>query len=175
MAKIPQPLKLGIFLFVLGTICAALLATVNSFTSPIIEEAKSRQLAETLGDLKSGVTFKDDTSTYTRLGGVRKIYGTYTGTDLNGVIYLVSVSGYGGVIEVLIGINTENDTMMGLKVLTQSETPGIGTKIVDHDFGIAGDAVSSTEFTMISGATVSANAVKQALTIAKNQYNQDFN
>ena len=175
VANIEQPVKLGIFLFVLGVVCATLLATVNSFTAPIIEEAKSAQLAQTLGDLKSNVTFKEITSDYSRLSGVRKVYGTYIGETLNGVIYLVNVSGYGGTIEVLIGINTDDDTLMGLKVLSQSETPGIGSKIVDFNFGVAGDSITANEFNMISGATVSSNAVKSALAIAKAQYNQDFN
>jgi Na+-translocating ferredoxin:NAD+ oxidoreductase subunit G len=175
MDKLPQPIKLGLFLFVLGLLCATLLAVVNSFTAPVIEEAKSAQLAQTLGDLKTGVTFKDVTSEYTRQSGVRKVYGTYVGETMNGVIYQVNVSGYGGVIELLIGFNTDTNTIMGLKVLTQSETPGIGNKIVDFDFGITNQPINTTNFNMISGATVSSNAVKAALTIAKAQYAQDFN
>lgn len=175
MDKFPQPLKLGLFLFVLGLLCATLLAVVNSFTAPVIEEAKSAQLAKTLGDLKSGVTFKDDTSSYTRLSGVRKVYGTYTGETQNGVIYQVNISGYAGVIEVLIGFNTDTNTVMGLKVLSQTETPGIGSKIVDFDFGLNNKPFNTTDFNMISGATVSSNAVKAAVAIAQAQYAQDFN
>ena len=97
-------------------------------------------------------------------------------TDNSGAVqgYVVSAtspSGYGGDLQIAVGI-TKEGKLTGFDVISHSETPGFGAKSTEPEFKsqFAGKpalklsysktgAASETEFDAISGATVTTNAM----------------
>jgi electron transport complex protein RnfG len=53
--------------------------------------------------------------------------GVYDGKP-NTVVLEASGKGYGGNIGVVVGVNVENDQLVGVSVTTHSETPGLGAR-----------------------------------------------
>lgn len=104
--------------------------------------------------------------------------------DANGerigyVVAAVSPSGYGGDISVAVGIDAKTDTITGFSVLSNSETAGLGARCTEDEFvsQFAGKDATSIEYVKgggavgnqidaISGATVTTNAVTEAVNSA---------
>lgn len=86
-----------------------------------------------------------------------------------------SGQGYADKIELLVGLDTTAETISGLFVLDQKETPGLGNKVIETRWRgqfigkQAGSALSVTksgasasdEIDAVTGATISSNAVVQ--------------
>ncbi len=103
----------------------------------------------------------------------------------NGIITAVAVktfsdNGFGGRIELIVGL-LRDGTITGYKVLSQKETPGLGTKIAEEDF--AGQFVglnsylddisltrSGGSIDAVTGATISSKAVIDAVGKAVETY-----
>ncbi len=84
-----------------------------------------------------------------------------------------SDQGYSGRIRILVGVRAD-DTLNGLEILEQAETPGLGARIGEPDFlrQFAGRPVADTRWAVkkdggdvdaITGATISPRAVVDAL------------
>lgn len=81
--------------------------------------------------------------------------------------------GYGGDLGVMVGFNIETDEVVGIGITTLSETPGLGTRVMEDAFtkqfiNAPGDTIFKLKkdggpFDAISGATVSSRAVTQAI------------
>lgn len=176
MKKLPKPIQYMILLFCLGLITGGLLALINSITAPRIEAYENEKTNEALKELVDFSVQEEITEKYNQ--DTKNIGNIYLLKDDSNkkiaVVYRVTTKGYGGNVVTLVAINLENDTFINSKIISaDSETPGIGSKILDHDFGISGSSVSSSELNIISGATFSSNAVKNAIEIASNNYKQN--
>ena len=161
-------LKLGIILLLICGISTGLLAYVNMLTSPVIAENEAKQQmiakkevlpqAETFEDGDDGVAIGKDSSGKTV-----------------GYTVMVSPSGYGGAISIMVGVNCDY-TVSGVKILSLSETPGLGAKAQDDAFlsqyqGKEKSMELKRDITAISGATITStavtNGVKEALLMAE--------
>lgn len=102
------------------------------------------------------------------------------------VIAATSPSGYGGDIQVALGITAEGK-ITGFDVVSNSETAGLGSKCTEPEFKnqFAGKAASILEYTKngasadneidaISGATITTNAVTEAANAAIVFYQENF-
>ena len=101
-----------------------------------------------------------------------------SGEALGYVISATSPNGYGGDIQIAVGISNDG-VITGFNVISNSETAGLGSKCTDPDFtaqfeGKNADilkytktgAVADDEIDAISGATRTTNAVTQAVNTA---------
>lgn len=90
-----------------------------------------------------------------------------------GTAFEVSASGYGGKIDIMIGIVSES-TISGIKIINHSETPGLGANITKQDFykNFTGKNLATTNWSLkknngdvdqVSGATISSTAVMEAV------------
>lgn len=97
------------------------------------------------------------------------------------VVLEASGPGYKGPIGVMVAIDPKNDRLQGIAVTTHSETPGIGSKIIDEpsfgaqfaDKSLNADfqlASAGGEIQAISGATISSGGVSQAVARAVGIY-----
>ncbi len=106
------------------------------------------------------------------------------GRSVGYVMSATSPSGYGGDIQIAIGISSETETITGFSVLSNSETAGLGAKCAEDFFtsqfaqksaqGISytkNGAADNTQIDAISGATVTTNAVTEAVNCALDFYN----
>ncbi|HHY77765.1 MAG TPA: RnfABCDGE type electron transport complex subunit G [Clostridiales bacterium] len=115
---------------------------------------------------------------------IREVYVAKADGDIIGYAIKTSPKGYGGEIEVMVGIDTEG-TVTGIKVGNNSETPGLGQNATKPEFQaqftgknwnegvtvIKSGTPKDNEIVAIAGATITSNAVtngvNQALNLAK--------
>ncbi len=153
---------------VLGVIClivAALLATINHFTSPIIEEnerlARTASLREVFGGESSGAEFGDPMQNLPDLGDGTYITEVYE--EKNGMGYavmLVIPRGYEGEIDLTVGVDMEGK-VTGVAVTKYNDSIG-KDKMPDAVKNFVGkDSADGVE--LVSGATYSSNAVRDAV------------
>lgn len=102
------------------------------------------------------------------------------------IIVSTSPNGYGGEIQVAFGI--KDDKITGFTAIKNSETAGLGSKCTEPEFAgqFAGKAASilsytksgassDTEIDAISGATITTNAVTEAVNAGIIFYQSNFN
>ena len=162
--------KLGGILCAIALVTALLLAVTNELTAGTIalrqQEAKNAAMTEVLPAKK-----------YNRLKSEPDDY-EFNGYDLAGYTVSLSEAGYGGNINMMIGI-TEDGKVSGISIIEMSETPGLGDNAKNPEFrdmfkGLEKQDVALTsaggKVQALSGATVTSKAVtagvKRALEIA---------
>lgn len=156
---------------VLTLICAGvalLLAVVHMFTAPRIaaKEVAEKEVAirSMIPDL---VSFEsaDIKSMNENITGVSELFVVHTGGE---EILCVNVApkGFSDSINMIVAVNLDMK-VIGLKILSHSETAGVGTKISNADFLEAFFGINKTTLEggvdTISGATVSSLAVKKGV------------
>jgi len=151
-----------IFITVVALISVALVTATDSITRDKIEEQEKEQIKSMLKEMfpsMSDYTFEDDIYTIDSDGaGV-------------GYAFLAVGKGYGGDIKILIGLEN-NMTIKGITIISQSETPGLGSRIAESSFaskfaGLNVDDVAleqdGGQIDAITGATISSGAVVDAV------------
>jgi electron transport complex protein RnfG len=153
----------------------SLLAFVYAATWPRIQVNERRKLEAAVYKVLPGATGFEEESV-----GERTIY---RGTDENeavvGIAFKAEGTGFQGIIKLMAGVTPDYGTMLGLQVLEQVETPGLGAKIVEESFraqfrGLKlGDRIAvikgveaspdKGEIQAITGATISSDAVSSIL------------
>lgn len=165
-------------LFMICLVVTALLAGTNLMTKDVIaqqslqKEEESRRVV-----LSSAETFEEAVQGET-------VY--YLGKDASGqeagYVFTTKAKGYGGDIQVMTGVDMEG-TVTGVVILSQNETPGLGANAVQDSFRnqykqaapqngfsvVKGDA-GEGEISAMTGATISSNAVTQAVNGAISLY-----
>jgi electron transport complex protein RnfG len=119
-----------------------------------------------------------------KVGDTEKTFfvGIYDGKP-NTVAFEVSGNGYGDKIGVMVGVDVDDDKMVGLGVTTHKETPGLGANAKDDPKFAAqfrGKALGQPfkvttdggEINAISGATITSRGVCRAATQAAEMYKQ---
>lgn len=150
---------------VLGIICflsAAVLAGVNALTQPAIASQKQAQgnaafkevlpLAVGYSPVKDGDT-------------VLFFDGYDASKKMAGFVFTCKAKGYSSTIEVLVGVGTDLK-IVAIKVLSQDETPGLGTRVAEPLFlsQFAGKGEDTLQgVSTIAGATISSSAVLAAV------------
>ena len=128
-------LKLGFILFLVTAIAGGALSVVNSITKPRIEEQKrlvtERALITALphADKNAIEPIKEDENIKYYIG-----YKSEEKKEIVGYAFVAKGPGYSSVIETMVGVDTTGN-VMGIKVMHQVETPGLGTKIEEVYYG----------------------------------------
>lgn len=108
--------------------------------------------------------------------------GTFDGTP-NTIVIETSGSGYGGSVGLMVGINVNEDKLVGVGVTTHSETPGLGANAKDDPSFAAQFKGLSLEnpfkvlqdggaINAVSGATSTSRAVCNAANKATDIYKE---
>lgn len=110
-------------------VCSAAVGGVYSLTFATIEKAKAAKLTSAFGEVLPA--FEELTCESIELNG--EVMNLNTATSAGKIVgYAVesSANGFGGAIKMVVGFDAEG-TITGLKVLEHSETPGLGSLIVN--------------------------------------------
>ena len=100
-----------------------------------------------------------------------EIYTVYSDGDEIGYAFIAVGKGYGGDINILVGLEDET-TLKGITIISQQETPGLGTRIAEPSFtdlfiglNIADVALSRDggQIDAITSSTISCAAVVDAV------------
>lgn len=158
------PVRLGITLMIICMVAAGLLAFTNAKTEPIIAENEQKQLEAALRELlPEAETFEPNPEED------KVFYVAKKGDQDVGVVAVFSQKGFGGFMNLALGVNTENK-VTGFKVLQHSETPGLGARVAEPAFAeqfvgksTEDDFLVGKDVQGISGATISSRSVAEGL------------
>ena len=185
-----------IVLFVIALVSVTILAVLNEITmEPIAKaEADARiavykavyQDAADFSELDTAKDYKcvDDTIV------INSVLEAKDGSSqkVGYVIDATSKNGYGGDVQIAVGI-TDSGEITAFKVISASETPGLGAKALEHEYasqfsGLKAEEVKwvkgaervkeNNEIDAISGATITTKATTQAVNEAINLYNTEL-
>lgn len=182
-------LRLVVVLTLICAVAGGVLAVVNSFTEPKIQAQAELTVKKALREtLPAAREFKTDSSALAKAknAGGQGITGLFFGYDEAGnevgAVLTVGSQGFSSEIRLMVGVSREG-RVTGVKVLSQAETPGLGTKVAEEKF-IAQNAFKEAtaqeslavskdggKVQAVTGATISSRAVvkgvNQALAAAR--------
>jgi Na+-translocating ferredoxin:NAD+ oxidoreductase subunit G len=151
-----------VFLVIIVLISVSLVMVIGNMTQAKIAGQRDAEILKQLNIIFPEMTdFKY----------LDKYYEIYAGSDIAGFAFTVKGKGYGGDINILAGID-ENYNIKSITILSNTETPGLGTRIEEdaftgqfkglilQDIGLSKDG---GKIDAITGATVSSKAVTDAL------------
>jgi len=154
-----------IFLTLVMIGSVGLLVLTNEITRDKIAQAKQQAIKEMLSSLfpaMDSFNYDQASGTYTILANGEPI----------GHAFMAVGHGYGGPIEILVGIKPDNHALQGIKIISQQETPGLGAKITTPSFlkqfeDLPVDKIELSrnggQVDAITGATISSTAVVRAV------------
>ena len=185
-----------IVLFAVALVSVLLLAVMNEVTLAPIAKADA--------DAKAAVykTVYSDAVDFEELSGYTGSESSYAATNdsvivntvleakdsggqgIGYVFDMTSKNGYGGDVQIAVGITNEGE-ITAFKVISASETPGLGAKASEDEFsaqfsGLKAEEISfsktganrdNNEIDAISGATITTTAVTDAVNEAITLYN----
>ena len=184
--------KLGLNLLIISAVAALLLALTNSVTASTIAQRNEQANAEARKlVLESAQDFEEVKDVKTDNSKGVKVSEIYEVKDASGntVGYTLKVlpSGYGGTIELMVGIDSAKGQVSGINVVSNSETAGLGAKSTDPEFSdqykgkpleelsvLKNGTPGDTEIKAISGATITSTAVTNGVDAAIEVYNNSL-
>lgn len=171
---------------VLATVFGTALAGIQIKLNPVIEANKTRETMEKIPglvlDRANAADAAETLDIRSRVievekNGIRKFYPVYDvrlkDGSLAGHVAKSSGQGYADKIEVLLGLDAGGNTITGLFILDQKETPGLGNRILEKPWReqfvkkssgtplvvVKTGAGQNHEIDGISGATISSRSV----------------
>jgi electron transport complex protein RnfG len=163
-------LNLGIRLMVVGLVSAFLLSlTYNATVEPIAHQKEMRANAARIAVMPDGGDFQEVPGSIEGITAIHK--------NAEGYVFEIRAKGYStSGVGVTVGILNDG-TVSGTRVDASSETPGLGTKAADESYYSLFDGRNSgdvEDISAISGATVTSNAVKNAVKLALETFEENF-
>lgn len=167
-----------------GAVAGAAIVMVYSWANPLIQANQAARLAgaitEVLGGAERYETVFLDGGAFTSepQADTATLDRVYVGYDAagapHGVAIVTEASGFADVVRVIFGYDPATGDLLGMKVLENKETPGLGDKI-EKDSTFVGEFVDvgtplkgvkkdratggHEEIVMITGATISSRVV----------------
>ncbi len=157
-------LRIGGALLVVCALVALVLSFVNTVTRDRIAQNEIKQKKDAMTAL-----FDSEKIEYTELDQLEsdgeRVDAVYrVAEDGTTVGYCISVlsPGFGGDVAMMVAV-TADKTIIGVKIVSMSETPGLGTRVDDEaylsQYEGMGPSLSASDVDVISGATKSSKAV----------------
>ena len=154
------------FPIIILTVVVAICVTALTFTESITRDKIKAQEEQKIQNMLSAM-FPD----MSRYDFTNDIYTIYSDGAKAGYAFLAVGKGYGGDISILVGLKDE-ETIKGITIISQSETPGLGSRIAESSFtdkfirlNIADVALRQEggQIDAITGSTISSKAVVDAV------------
>ncbi len=151
-----------VFITIIVLVSISLLAFTDNITEAQREWQREQKVTKMLSEIYPGMShyeFVDD------------IYVIHDEGQVIGYAYIARGKGYGGYIDILIGLEDEN-TIKGISIIKHSESPGLGARItedeyrkqyIDLDISDSEMDFNGGEIDSITGATISSTAVADAV------------
>lgn len=173
-------LNLILTLTTIGIVSALLLTFVFEWTSPYIaaNEAKTRRNA--INEVLPGAERVEDVEIDGEI-----FYEAYDSQGSKiGVATQHSGPGYNGMINVMVGVDLENQEILNISIVGHEETPGLGARITEEPYksnyqnkpfgdyiGVKTEPSDPMEVQTIAGATISSKAVMRIIENAVEKIN----
>lgn len=187
-----KPIKSSLFnmiasMLIVSALSALIVGYVHQKTAAPIEVSKNKKILEAISEVIGEFDndpFTERTYIYSTDG--KSKLELYPARE-NGIITSVAIktysdNGYGGKIEIIVGILMDG-TITGYKVIEQKETPGLGDKISSKRFSEQFVGLNTYdgeiklkkdggEIDALTSATISSRAVIDAVEKAASAYNK---
>lgn len=167
---VTEVIKVAVILFVITAVAAAILASVNKVTAPVIKEnnikLENDAMLKVLPDAKEFTRVEFEKSEDSIVSEIYK-------SDAGYYAVKVSPNGYGGPISMIVGV--DNDLKVtGVEIISQNETAGLGAKCMEKDFQnqfrgktenivVSKTGAKDNEIDAISSATITSKAVTKGV------------
>ena len=189
-----EVVKLAGILFIITSVAAILLGFTNMATRDVIaqqlelENTEARKSALPIAEEFEEVKGKElENALLTDFSSIDEVYQGKKDGEIIGYTFKITSGGYGGEMVINVGISVEGK-VTGIKIVSHSETPGLGAKAAEEDFQnqyidksadsplsvIKGNASGNSEIEAIAGATVTSNAVTDSVNLSIELYHQLF-
>ncbi len=169
--------KLAVRLMAFAMVAALLLAVVNAFTAGRIERNTREKINAARREVIGDYVFEEADADISGAKYITGVYRAKDGEECAGYVYELESRGYGGTIYLCLGIDSSG-AVTGVKVSSHVETKGLGTEAEGKfmaDFnGMNASAGAALQVDGISGATISSNAVINAVDEALAHYDKYF-
>ena len=150
-------LLIGLKLLLIAALVAGVVSFVNAKTASIAEENISKEKTKAIAQIFNGQSIET-----TEQNG---IYTVTLDGKIIGYCLESTSSGFGGDMTLMVGYDADA-TLRGVRVISHSETPGLGARVCDNEEGAlseyagkSGNLVWGQDIDGISGATISSKAV----------------
>ncbi|NLP46683.1 MAG: RnfABCDGE type electron transport complex subunit G [Epulopiscium sp.] len=181
-----ETLKMGLILCLITVLSGFSLGMVYEVTKEPIAQQKIKTHQEAMKAVLPEVeTFElIESDDFSAQYGIKEIQIGYKGTQIIGYVMQVITKGYGGEIEMMVGINQEG-IIQGVKIVQHAETAGLGANAKEPSFlnqyvnksaeqslwVTKSTPTNDQEVEAITGATITTEAVtsgiNNALTLFK--------
>lgn len=143
-------------------IVTALLAYINSVTSPIIAKAEQEKTEQAMSEVLADADGFEKLEIENLPERVTEVYSAQNGS---GYVFMLTTKGYGGDMKLICGMKADG-TIEQCKTLSHAETSGLGSKTAEDPYrnqycGKNADTLSEVD--AITGATISSTAYKNAI------------
>ena len=126
-------LKQSALVLILSVVFGSGLALLYAWTNPLYLENQEKATLASIAKTVPGAAESTNLQTQNiTLKDGREIYKVLDGSELLGWAYVAKGKGFGGDIKLLIGLNAQADSLVGIDVLDDVETPGFGQYIRDE-------------------------------------------
>lgn len=179
--------KLGLILCIITTLSGFILGLSYEGTKESIAKNGKLDKKELSILMPEAEAVREKTDITMGNENIKEVLQATKGNEVVGYLIMVSSKGFHGEIKSMIGI-TKQGEISGIKVVSHSETPGVGSKIEKKDFtqGFNGKKINSgiklvktetskdSEVQGVTGATVSSTAVATGVNEAINYYKSNL-
>ena len=164
----------GAVLLIIASISAGVLAKVNDMTAPVIRENALKAVNEARKEVLTTATTFEGKALVS--GDLEFVPGANESGEVTGYVVTVEQDGYAGPINFVLGFDIDG-TITGLNIISNTETPGLGSKITEPDWLKIWKGRDSThEFNKgidgFAGATISPEAVYDGMMRALKAYKE---
>ena len=162
-------------LFVICTLTALLLACVNALTADKIAQNAANEKTAAIESIFPEFSSSEQINPVP--DGVSALYAISSDTEKIGYAAELNPLGFGGKMSVMIGVDASGK-VVGVKLISHSETPGLGTRVGEADhlnqyIGRDSESIKS-DIDVITGSTISSNAIRDAVAKAISLYDMVF-
>lgn len=181
-------LKLGLKLLLITTIAALALGLTNIATEdPIRIQIEKSNVEARRAVLPEAIDFEkvDTKADSQNNSNFEEVYAGKSDGKIVGYTFKINAKGYGGDMEVYVGIRTAG-TIASVKIGNHQETPGLGAKASETSFQqqyqnkpinnplivVKTSTAKDEEISAITGATVTTRAVTNAVNSAIEYYHR---
>jgi Na+-translocating ferredoxin:NAD+ oxidoreductase subunit G len=128
-------IQLGVILMIYSLAAGAALGYVNLKTKPIITAnkiaAENSARSEVLPGMAGGFEPKDSLIVDNKVVRLWAAYKDDAKKEPGGYVFIARGKGYSSVIETMVGVGLDGK-VTGVKIISQQETPGLGTKVLEN-------------------------------------------
>ncbi len=159
--------RLSVVLLLIAGIASGILAYVNQLTDPVIKknQAEAERIArsDVLSEAKDFAEHEKD--------GFKYFDGLDDNGNVIGYTFIAYGPGYSSTIQTMVGVNKELE-VQNIKIIYQSETPGLGANCVKDDFAPRFEKQTMTtlkvdkdggKIASITGATITTRAITKSI------------